>query len=337
MRNTNRHRAGQRDKLSDTLISLETILRASSRALVVGVGGGGDVVGALAIARFLQFCNLQFVLGGLSWEQPSIDPLPGPRSISEVLSVRKLHRYAWLANSQSRTLQDVRFAESRMAEFLGNDVLLVDINGGVKGVVEGLTEAASNLRTDLFVGVDVGGDSLATGHEPGLRSPLADSMMLAAFARLQEEGHRTLWVVLGYGSDGEMSVEEIEVALSSLARNGGYLGAWGLTQSVVSELEKVIQFVPTEASAIPVRGAKGDTGEVTIREMGTPVKLTVLASVAFFLDPSVVYGTLSLPARAVRDSTSINQANHALRDLGLVTELDFEQTLAAKRLTLSSL
>lgn len=50
------------------LLSLEEIIRSSSRALVIGVGGGGDVVGALATARFLEFCGLEFFLGGLSEE-----------------------------------------------------------------------------------------------------------------------------------------------------------------------------------------------------------------------------------------------------------------------------
>ena len=34
-----------------TPISLETRIHSSSRALVIGVGGGGDVVGALATSR----------------------------------------------------------------------------------------------------------------------------------------------------------------------------------------------------------------------------------------------------------------------------------------------
>jgi hypothetical protein len=34
-------------------LSLETLIHSSSRALVIGVGGGGDVVGALAASRVL--------------------------------------------------------------------------------------------------------------------------------------------------------------------------------------------------------------------------------------------------------------------------------------------
>src|ERR1035441_416523 len=94
------------------MISLEDVIRTSSRALVVGVGGGGDVVGALGTARFLEFCGLEFVLGGLSWERSEVDPLPGPRAAQEGMNVRILHQYAWLANASSRTVAGAAFFES---------------------------------------------------------------------------------------------------------------------------------------------------------------------------------------------------------------------------------
>ena len=203
--------------MSSAIASLEDIIRASTHALVIGVGGGGDVVGALATARFLEFCGLRFTLGGLSWERNVYDPIPGPRKLSETKNVRALHEFAWMANPESQTSTGVPFAESKMAAVLKQEILLVDINGGVQGVVDGLEAAMTELNTDLLVGLDVGGDSLAQGHEPGLRSPLADSIMLAAFAELEKRGHRTMWGVFGYGSDGELTVDEIELALSKLA------------------------------------------------------------------------------------------------------------------------
>src|SRR5262245_31991975 len=203
--------------------SLEDLIRASSRALVIGVGGGGDVVGALAAARFLEFCGLAFVLGGLSWERFVFDPIPGPRMLSEVENVRVLHPRVWMANPKSQTKTGVFFAESRMAGVQGKEILLVDINGGVNGGGEGLEVAMKEFKADLLVGLDVGGDSLAQGNETGLRSPLADSIMLAAYAELEKRGHRTLWAVFGYGSDGELTVDEIETALSKLAKVGAWL------------------------------------------------------------------------------------------------------------------
>ena len=305
--------------------SLEDKIRGSSRALVIGIGGGGDVAGALATARFLEFCGLQFVLGGLSWERRVFDPLPGPRMLREVENVRVLHQYVWMANGQSRTKSGVYFAESRMASYLEEEVLLVDINGGVNGVVAGVERAVEELNANLLVGLDVGGDSLATGTEPGLRSPLADSVMLAAFAELDKRGYRTVWGVFGYGSDGELTIDEIEAALSKLSGAGGLLGAWSLTPRTAAELEEVIKTVPTEASAVPVQSFRGAWGETMIRGGSRRVKLTPLTALTFFVSATKLFDTLSRPAQAVKGSSSLDAANEALHAIGINTELDSER------------
>jgi hypothetical protein len=309
--------------------SLEELLRASTHALVVGVGGGGDVVGALATARFLEFVGPRCILGGVSWERIVYDPVPGPRKLSEVRNVAVLHPFAWMANRNSQTDTGVFFAESLMAAAIGQDVLLIDINGGVKGVVDGLETATQKLDIDLLVGIDVGGDSLARGYEPGLRSPLADSIMLAAFAELEKRGRRTLWGLFGYGSDGELTVEEIETALSKLAASGGLLGAWGLTPKIAAELEEVVKTVPTEASAIPLQCFRGASGTRKIRNGSRSLKLTPLTALTFFMSTTKLYETLSLPAQAVRQSSSLDEANDALHAIGIRTELDYERNLIA--------
>ncbi|MFQ5852407.1 MAG: DUF1152 domain-containing protein [Candidatus Binatia bacterium] len=306
-------------------LSLEDLIRFSSHGLVVGVGGGGDVVGALAAARFLEFCGLTFTLGGLSWERYVHDPVPGPRSLKELEHVELIHPRVGLASSETQTRYRVRFAESKMAEIYGRDVLLVDINGGVKGVVEGLDVALKKLKADLLVGIDVGGDSLAQGGEKGLRSPLADSIMLAAYAELEKRGQHALWGIFGYGSDGEVTTQEVEKALSVIAKAGGLLGAWSLTPKVVAELEEVIKRVKTEASAIPVECARGAWGEKKIRDDQRRVKLTPLTALTFYLSPSVVFRALSRPARCVAQSASMEEANEALHAMGLKTELDLER------------
>lgn len=308
-------------------VSLEDLLRASAHALVIGVGGGGDVVGALATARFLEFVGLQFTLGGLSWERSVYDPVPGPRKLTEVSNVAALHPFAWMVNRDSQTNTGVLFAESRMAAAIGRDVLLVDINGGVLGVVDGLETAIARLKTDLLVGIDVGGDSLAQGHEPGLRSPLADSIMLAAFAELERRGQRTVWGVFGYGSDGELTVDEIEAALARICGAAGWLGSWSLTPKIAAELEDVVKTVPTEASAIPLQCFRGAIGTRTIRRGSRSLKLTPLTALTFFMSPGKLYETLSRPAQAVRQSSTLDEANDALHAIDIRTELDFERSL----------
>ncbi len=232
--------------------------------------------------------------------------------------------HGWLI-ATSQTKAGVYFAESRMAEFLAKEVLLVDISGGVQGVVAGVERAIEELQTDLLVGLDVGGDSLAQGTEPGLRSPLADSVMLAGFVELEKRGYRVLWGVFGYGSDGELTVDEIEAALSILASAGGLLGAWSLTPKTAAELEAAIKTVPTEASAIPVQGFRGASGESGIRDGSRRVKLTPLSALTFFISATKLFEALSRPAQAVYGSSSLDQANDALHAIGIKTELDSER------------
>ena len=313
--------------MTSATASLEDFLRAATHALVVGVGGGGDVAGALATARFLEFLGLRFTLGGLSWERAVYDPLPGPRKLSEVRNVDVLHPYAWMANRESQTETGVLFAESHMAAAIGQDVLLIDINGGAQGVIDGLETAMEQLKADLLVGIDVGGDCLAEGHEPGLRSPLADSIILAAFAELERRGRSAIWGVYGYGSDGELTVDEIEAALARVAAAGGLLGGWSLTPKIAAELEKIVKTVPTEASAIPLECFRGATGSRKIRGGQRSLKLTPLTTLTFFMSPSKLCEAVCAPARAVHRSGSLDEANEALHAIGIRTELDYERDL----------
>ena len=62
------------------MLDAEAILRRARRPLVIGMGGGGDVVGALATAEFSRlYDGADPVVGGLTWERRAIDPVPGPR------------------------------------------------------------------------------------------------------------------------------------------------------------------------------------------------------------------------------------------------------------------
>jgi hypothetical protein len=149
--------------------------------------------------------------------------------------------------------------------------------------------------------------------------------MLAAFTKLEEKGYPTLWGIFGYGSDGELTTSEIEQALAHVAKAGGLLGAWALTPQIVSELEDVVEKVPTEASAIPLRCARGAWGEGSIRYDERRVKLTPLTTLTFYLSPSAVFHILSRPARAVASSTSLEEANDALHRLAIKSELDLER------------
>jgi hypothetical protein len=294
---------------------------------VLGIGGGGDVVGALSAARLCQSFGAEFRLGGVAWERFPIDPYPGPRSLAQIKGGRPLGPAAVLADANTTTPEGVPFAESGMAAFICSDTVLLDITGGPATVAEGIAAAASSLDCDLCLLVDVGGDVLAHGDEPGLASPLCDAVMLAAGAKLAER-LPTVAAVYGPGCDGELTPDEVQERLSELARAGALLGAWGITPAVAEQIEAAARTVPTEASLMAVRCARGESGDVQIRGGRRTVKLTPLGGLTFFFDPVLALRHAAPLANAVAEATDLDRAQAALAAAGVRTELDLEQARA---------
>jgi hypothetical protein len=313
------------------MLDAEVILRQARRPLVLGMGGGGDVVGALATAEFARrYDGADPVLGGITWERRVIDPVPGPRAVVEIEAAEELAPGVLLAGPQTRVRdRDVFFAESRMAEFLGQRTLLVDINGGPAAIAAGLAQAADRLGCDLVVFVDVGGDVLAQGGEPGLTSPLCDAMMLAAASRLGAAGHPVLAGLFGIGCDAELTPAEVLSRLATVAAAGGLCGSRGLTGPVADLLEGAVRVVPTEASAQAVRAFRGASGTARIREGTRTLELSAIAALTLYLDVEITMRAIGRLARAVGEATSLEEANRALNELGLRTELDRELDAAA--------
>lgn len=311
----------------------EVVLRRARRPLVLGMGGGGDVVGALATAEFARlYDGAEPVLGGLTWERSAIDPAPGPRSVAEIEGAQELAPGVLLAGPQARVRdREVYFAESRMAEFVRDRTVLVDVHGGPPAIAEGLASASSKLGCDLLVFIDVGGDVLAQGDEPGLRSPLCDAVMLATASLLHAAGHRVLGGVFGLGCDAELTPDEVLERLAKVAAAGGLLGARGLTEPIAERLEGAIELVPTEASAQAVRAFRGASGTATIRGGARELQLTTAAALTFYFDIEAAMAATGRLARAVVGARSLEEANEALHGLGVSTELDLERDAARAR------
>ncbi len=308
---------------------LKNILRNSKKAVLLGIGGGGDIVGTLPTADLFETNSIKCVLGGLSWERSSIDPEPGPRKFEESRNVDRINDVVWLCNGDSTTRSGARFAEACMAEVLEDPTLLVDINFGPQKVFEGIADAARKMEADVVVGIDVGGDVLGFGDEKGLMSPLADAVMTASLYMLSFR-MPTLMGVFGFGSDGELSKEELERSFRILAQNGGLLGGWGISTESLALMEKVIRTVPTEASRTPAEYARGIFNPTSIRNRSRNVNLDMRSTVTFYMDPRVVYEKISAPARMVYKTRTIEQASAILNAAGIRTELDIERDLVGK-------
>ena len=109
------------------------------------MGGGGDVVGALALTELVEKLGADWVLGGVAWERSPIDPRPGPRSLAEIEGGRPCGSAAVLADGSTKSADGVSFAEAQMAAHVDRPVLLMDITGGPAAVARGMGEAMAEL------------------------------------------------------------------------------------------------------------------------------------------------------------------------------------------------
>jgi hypothetical protein len=311
-------------------VDADAELAAASRPLVIGIGGGGDVVGALAAAEPMRLHHrARPILGGVSWERLPIDPEPGPRRAGEVHDARPLAPGVLAAGPATGAREGaVRFAEARMAELLGDEVLLIDPTPGPAAISDSLAQAADALEADLLVFVDVGGDVLASGEEAGLGSPLCDAILLAAAARLAALGRRVVGAIFGPGCDGELTIPEVLGRVALVARAGGLAGARAITPAVAGALEGAVAAVPTEASAQALRAFHGATGAAPIRGGRRTVELSPVAALTVYFDVTVAIEAAAPLARAVDGAADLEEANDALNALGVRTELDWERERA---------
>ena len=297
---------------------------------MLGIGGGGDVVGALALARLCESLGTPFELGGVAWERFVVDPHPGPRPLDQISGGRRIAEGAMLAGAETRAEDGAAVSEGAMAAHLGRETVLIDVSAGPVRAADGVAAAASELGCDLAIYVDVGGDAIARGTEPGLASPLCDAVMLAA-GDLAADRVEPLGAVFGAGCDGELTVDEVLARIADLASAGAWLGAWGMPQDVAAELEDAARVVPTEASLQAVRCALGETGDAPIREGRRHVRLGPVGALTFFFELRDAVERVLPLARTVRASPGLDAAHEALAALGIRSELAYERERAAER------
>ncbi|HEU4974554.1 MAG TPA: DUF1152 domain-containing protein [Baekduia sp.] len=305
---------------------VQDTIAAARLVLVVGIGGGGDVVGALAAAEACRALGTPAVVGGITWERRPVDPLPGPRRLDEVDGATVLHPAVALAGPDTTGPGGFRFCEADMAAFLGEPTVLVDPHPGPAAIAAGLDAAAAHLGCDHVLMLDVGGDVLAHGDEAGLASPLADATVLAAAPAMATP---VTGVVFGAGCDGELTPAEVVARLEEVAAAGGDRGDLPLPAAALDRVEAALETVTTEASAMALRCARGETGRVAIRGGRRTVELTPHGGRLACFDPAVAMRSAARLAQAVAGAGTLEAAQEILSALGVRTELDYEREAAA--------
>ncbi|MGQ9722439.1 MAG: DUF1152 domain-containing protein [Candidatus Jordarchaeum sp.] len=309
------------------LESIEKLASKINRALIIGVGGGGDILGTLPTSNYLNILGVETILGGVSWERIVFDPKPGPRSLDDVENIEKISECTAFIDKNSRTRDGVYFQCSNMAKYLKQRTIMVDVSKGVRDISRGLQETVKKLKLDLIVGLDVGGDILASSRESGLRSPLCDGMMLTSLRFLKIP---TIIAVFAPGCDGELTLDELVKRFQLAASNSGYLGARGMTPDDFYKMSEAVRYVKTEASFLPLRAWKGKHGIFKIRNGNRSVELSIFSTLTFYFDTKVVYD-LSPIGKALKNTKNFQESNQRLHELNLMTEYDFELNYVKNR------
>ncbi|MEZ0393896.1 MAG: DUF1152 domain-containing protein [Desulfurococcaceae archaeon] len=293
--------------------------------LVVAIGGGGDVASAAMLALALRRLGMKSTVATIVWERFVYDPLPGPVRMNEMVNLSKVFEHSAVVGESSYAVRGGRkvlFQAANASIALGEPVGVIDLWEGAEGMRKGIDELMSWWGAEAVVGVDVGGDVLAEGHEEDLWSPLADFVGLAALSQVKS----SFLAVHSLGSDGELSQRYLLERISKVASAGGLLGGRVMNANDAASLRKILEHVRSEASRISLLAFEGFYGEVPMRMGSRSAEVSPLSIVTFVLDPRSVISA-GTSAELLRSTTSLEEARTKLNEAGIYTELDLEEDL----------
>ena len=300
---------------------------STRRVLIIGIGGGGDIIGSIPLYLALHRIGVRAYLASIPWERYIVDPEPGPLSLESfygAVEIRDNYGVIYGLSYAHHGKNLIIPQASRVATTLNEKVIILDATKGFNGLYKGLKNVIEDYNVDVIVGVDVGGDVLAIGFEEELWSPLLDHLALSALYHVSINlGVDTYIGVFGLGCDGEIPLSKLEEYFSRLAISGYFKGAIALTIEDVMVLKKVFKNAITEASKCPIEVFEGFIGIRSIRGGTRKITLSLASLMTLIFDVEGVYKHSAIASHLV-NTRSIIEAKERLNDLGVYTELDLE-------------
>jgi hypothetical protein len=290
--------------------------------LIVAAGGGGDAITGAALTAPLGLTEPVVVMT-YSWDRLMIDPLPGPRTAESFTGLRALAPHVLEVVADTNSVPPACSSLPRLAADLPARLLLLDPSRGTAGLAHQISAAAALFDSGAIALIDVGGDAITTGDDAGLRSPLADQLVLAACVRT---GIPTRLLIAGPGLDGELSPDTITERLARL--DAEQLPS--LTPTDIRRVRHVFAWHPSEASGLLAAAASGRRGRVEVRDAGDQVELTDSTTDLFAVDAK--RAAACAPAAQLDDVTTLAQAEEAIREATGISEIEYE-TRKAQRLS----
>ncbi|MEU6329419.1 DUF1152 domain-containing protein [Streptomyces sp. NPDC047049] len=286
--------------------------------LIVAAGGGGDAVAAAMLDAALYGGETPAVVLTYAWDRLLIDPVPGPRGPANFTGLRPLTRSVQAVPPDARPVPPAGSTLPRLAAELPQTFALIDPHHGAEGMVRQLEELVQHLEPDTVDLLDVGGDILAQGDEPTLRSPLADALTLAACCELN---YPVRLLVAGPGLDGELPPDVLRDRLGPVALT--------LTAEHVTPVSSVLEWHPSEATAMLAATTRGARGLCEARDAGLPVALTDTGPLVYEVDLDEALNRNQL-ARAILATENLHQVEQHSREICGFSEIDHERTKATR-------
>ncbi|MGA4841343.1 DUF1152 domain-containing protein [Streptomyces sp. G45] len=291
------------------------------KRLIVAAGGGGDAVAAAMLHAALYAADDEpALILTYSWDRLIVDPVPGPRSPADFTGLHQLTPHVW-AVPGTATLKPPHAATlPRLAAELPHTFALIAPYAGAAGIARQLDELTAHFTLESIDLLDVGGDILAHGDEPTLRSPLADALTLAACTRAQAAADIRL-LVAGPGLDGELPADTLRPRLGPLITT--------FTPEHTQAIASVLNWHPSEATALLAATALGARGLCEVRDAGFPVPLTDEGPTVHQVDLATAFSANRL-AQAIADTTTLDEVEERCRAVCGTSEIDYERTKAQR-------
>jgi hypothetical protein len=304
--------------------SLEDVAKEATKIIMIGVGGGGDIGWAIPLINYLRlFKAKEFFVGepGIGWWN-----IDGRIALGGFkIQIKDLDKYERVSPGlalidydtriTSGVIKGMKLPQSIVAELMKTKSFILELNGGVNGMVKELGTFIKKEKIDLIIGVDCGSDSLYSGIETKVLSPLVDAMVVAMLARLDIPSVLSL---IGYGCDGDLMPEELERSVSLVMKKGGFLGARGLTPIDIDYMEKFFNKFPNPVEEWPLKAVRGELGWKKMNELWS-IKVSPLTSIMLFFDPKILLEHNPL-AKKISYSKSLKEAESITLKLGLIPE-----------------
>lgn len=321
--------------------SLAELAMKTKRAMIIGIGGGGDVIQAIPMANYLRLLGVEEILmGGVScsWWTPQGEAISHERGACiygpTIYNVEELsHSERWAPGVVGVTAKSNiggrQPAEAVLAPLLKGVPFVVGLQNGAVGMRDGLRQVIAERKIELVVAVDIGSDSFHDGKEASkAHTSLVDFISLAALSQLSVP---VIYCMAGYGADGEMQLEELDERVGRVMRAGGYLGANGLTQRDVTEMLAACELYPDPVEPIAPRSARGELGLRNVNTngpWGTVIRVTPLAAAILHFDPRVMIAEACVGVELLKETRSLAEAERIFRDeLGEIPETRLEHMI----------